>query len=172
MGAKNIMLDTTIDRNTISSTRRRGWSVTWRPRTSTMRSLSQLNSAPVRPLMQPISANGSSSQMAYESAALDASTSNSIDCEKSYTPHPPLTPLSRKLVMNVAVMQAKKVRHVSICDQKLLASSMANSTPPSGAPKAEATPHAAPIAMKSRRSRSVWKRWNHGICTFSVLLRG
>ena len=55
----------------------------------------------------------------------------------------------------------KKVRHVSCCDQKEAASSIAKRTPPMGAPKAAATPAAAPAETKSRLSWSLRKRLSH-----------
>ena len=45
----------------------------------------------------------------------------------------------------------KKHRHVSFVDQKEAPSSREKSTPPMGAPKAAATPAAAPQATKSLR---------------------
>ena len=52
----------------------------------------------------------------------------------------------------VAVIDAKKVCHVSVCDHVDATSSSAKSRPPTGAPKAEATPAAAPAVRKSRAS--------------------
>lgn len=52
--------------------------------------------------------------------------------------------------MNVDTMQAKNVCHDNFMFQKDDTSSMENSSPPTGAPKAEATPAAAPAEMKLR----------------------
>tara|TARA_B110000305_G_C18894466_1_gene383460 strand:+ start:150 stop:341 length:192 start_codon:yes stop_codon:yes gene_type:complete len=50
----------------------------------------------------------------------------------------------------IVIMAQKNARHVSFVDQKLAPSSREKRTPPMGAPKAEATPAAAPHATKSR----------------------
>ena len=60
-------------------------------------------------------------------------------------------------------MQQKKVRKVSSKAQKDAPSSSANKTPPIGAPKALATPAAAPHEMKSRFSISLRNRSNRNI---------
>jgi hypothetical protein len=56
-------------------------------------------------------------------------------------------------------MQQKNVRHVSLVDQNVAVSSSVKSTPAMGAPKAAATPAAAPQATKSRFSWSLRKSW-------------
>ena len=53
-----------------------------------------------------------------------------------------------KSVVNVATMQQKKTCHESLFFQNDDTSSMANSSPPTGAPNAEAMPAAAPAEMK------------------------
>ena len=68
---------------------------------------------------------------------------------------------SRTLSISVEQSAQKKVRHVSGCDQYVAASSSAKSTPPIGAPKAAATPAAAPAETKSRLSWSLRKRLSH-----------
>jgi hypothetical protein len=52
------------------------------------------------------------------------------------------------------IIAQKNARQVSLEDQKEAPSSIENSTPPMGAPKAAATPAAAPQAIKSRFSAS------------------
>ena len=68
---------------------------------------------------------------------------------------------SSTLSISVEQSAQKKVRHVSGCDQYVAASSSAKSTPPIGAPKAAATPAAAPAETKSRLSWSLRKRLSH-----------
>ena len=58
----------------------------------------------------------------------------------------------RRSVVNVATMQQKKTCHESLFFQKEETSSIANKRPPTGAPKAEAIPAAAPAEMKFLRS--------------------
>ena len=62
--------------------------------------------------------------------------------------------------VNTVTIAQKKARQVSFVDQKEDPSSNANSTPPIGAPKAAATPAAAPHATKSRFSASFLNSWN------------
>ena len=53
-------------------------------------------------------------------------------------------------VVNVDTMQAKNVCHDNFMFQNDDTSSIENNSPPTGAPKAEATPAAAPAEMKLR----------------------
>lgn len=53
---------------------------------------------------------------------------------------------------------------VKAVDQKELASSSENKMPPTGAPKAAATPDAAPPLTKFRLSLSLRNTFNYGIC--------
>jgi hypothetical protein len=57
-------------------------------------------------------------------------------------------------MVNVANTAAMKQRQAVLRLQKEQASSMANSTPPTGAPKAEEMPAAVPADMNSRWSLS------------------
>ena len=71
------------------------------------------------------------------------------------SPNPPsyLNPVKAELnksVVKVAVMQAKKVCQDNFMFQNEETSSIANKRPPTGAPKAEATPAPAPAEMKLR----------------------
>ena len=71
------------------------------------------------------------------------------------SPNPPvyLKPVKadlNKSVVKVAVMQENKVCQDNFMFQKDETSSMANKRPPTGAPKAEATPAPAPADMKLR----------------------
>ena len=59
-------------------------------------------------------------------------------------------------------MADKNVLHVKDTDQKLLASSKLNSTPPIGAPKAAETPAAHPMDAKSLLSLSFLNPFNSG----------
>jgi hypothetical protein len=63
--------------------------------------------------------------------------------------------------VEVLSMVARYVRHVSESDQKEEASSSAKQMPPVGAPKAAATPAAAPPLTKSRLALSLRKRYGH-----------
>uniref|UniRef100_A0A0K2SV93 Uncharacterized protein n=1 Tax=Lepeophtheirus salmonis TaxID=72036 RepID=A0A0K2SV93_LEPSM len=54
----------------------------------------------------------------------------------------------RRSVVKVAVMQQKNTCHESLFFQKEDTSSIANKSPPTGAPKADAIPAAAPADMK------------------------
>lgn len=69
-----------------------------------------------------------------------------------------LNALAMSSVEMVESMQLKKVSHARWWDQKLEISSRTKSSPPMGAPKAEATPAAAPAEMKLRRSYMLRKR--------------
>ena len=69
--------------------------------------------------------------------------------------------LSRSVV-KVATMQQKKTCQESLFFQKDETSSIAKRRPPTGAPKAEAIPAAAPAEMKLRRSSEFRKREKHG----------
>ena len=51
-------------------------------------------------------------------------------------------------VVKVATMQQKNICHDKVTVQNEQTSSMENNNPPTGAPKAEATPAAAPADMK------------------------
>lgn len=55
-------------------------------------------------------------------------------------------------VVNAAIIEQKKTCHVSLFDQNDDTSSMEKSNPPTGAPKADDTPAAAPADIKFRRS--------------------
>ncbi len=55
-------------------------------------------------------------------------------------------------MVNVLTMQQKKTCQLSLRLQCEETSSMAKSSPPTGAPKADATPAAAPALIKSRLS--------------------
>ena len=65
-------------------------------------------------------------------------------------------------MVKVAVIQQKNTCHDRVFFQKDETSSMANRRPPTGAPKAEAMPAAAPALMKFRRSSELRKREKHG----------
>lgn len=69
----------------------------------------------------------------------------------------------KKLSVNDETIEQKKERHVSCWFQKLAPSSRENSTPPIGAPKAAATPAAAPEETKSRFSVSLRKSAKKGV---------
>ena len=53
-----------------------------------------------------------------------------------------------KSVVKVATIQQKNICHDSVTVQNEHTSSMENNSPPTGAPKADATPAAAPADMK------------------------
>ena len=55
----------------------------------------------------------------------------------------------------LATIAQKNICHVSVCDHEDATSSSANSSPPVGAPKAEATPAPAPAVIRSRSSFSL-----------------
>ena len=65
-------------------------------------------------------------------------------------------------MVKVAVMQQKKTCQDSVFFQKDETSSMAKRSPPTGAPKAEAIPAAAPAEMKFLRSSELRNREKHG----------
>mmetsp|Transcript_10131 Transcript_10131/g.23684 ORF Transcript_10131/g.23684 Transcript_10131/m.23684 type:complete len:205 (-) Transcript_10131:652-1266(-) len=65
-----------------------------------------------------------------------------------------LSSASATLATNAAV----KIRQVRAGDHAAAVSSSTKSTPPMGAPNAAAIPAPAPALMKSRLSRSLWKR--------------
>ena len=65
------------------------------------------------------------------------------------------------------VMEPKKTRQVRLWFQKLAPSSSANRTPPTGDPKAAATPAAAPPDTKSRFYLSCLKNCREWVSMFS-----
>ena len=67
-----------------------------------------------------------------------------------------------KPVVNVAVMQQKKTCHDRVFFQNEETSSMAKRSPPTGAPKAEAMPAAAPAEIKFLRSSEFRNREKQG----------
>ena len=67
-----------------------------------------------------------------------------------------------KSVVKVATMQQKKTCHDSLFFQNDDTSSIANRRPPTGAPKAEAMPAAAPADIKFRRSSELRNREKQG----------
>ena len=67
-----------------------------------------------------------------------------------------------KSVVKVATMQQKNTCHDSLFFQNEETSSMAKSRPPTGAPKAEAMPAAAPAEIKFLRSSEFRNLAKHG----------
>lgn len=64
----------------------------------------------------------------------------------------------KRFVVNAASMEQKNTCHVNRFDQKLDTSSIEKSSPPTGDPKADDTPAAAPAEMKLRLSSGFRKR--------------
>ena len=67
----------------------------------------------------------------------------------------PLCADIKMFTVNVLIIAVKKTPHVKGKDQNEDASSREKSTPPIGAPNAAATPAAAPLLTKLRRSKSL-----------------
>mmetsp|Transcript_6786 Transcript_6786/g.16927 ORF Transcript_6786/g.16927 Transcript_6786/m.16927 type:complete len:236 (-) Transcript_6786:501-1208(-) len=140
-------------------------------RHSVSRTLSRLKRAPIRPPATPMSRNTGISGSEYGSfSSPNLPKVISPGCDS--TPTGAMSRLSgwkrgshesSRLSVNVEQSAQKKVRHVSCCDQKEAASSMAKSTPPIGAPNAAATPAAAPADTKSRLSWSLRKRLRQAV---------
>jgi hypothetical protein len=65
---------------------------------------------------------------------------------------------------NTASAAHSRLRHVVACDQCVLASSSENSTPPTGAPNAAASPAATPALRKSLPSKSLWNASSQPPC--------
>mmetsp|Transcript_143282 Transcript_143282/g.267038 ORF Transcript_143282/g.267038 Transcript_143282/m.267038 type:complete len:212 (-) Transcript_143282:23-658(-) len=113
----------------------------------------ELKAAPHKPPAAPIKANTGSSQTLYSLASKFPKLSGEA---APIVPQGalPSRPVSRKRTTRVAEVQHTNVRSIIIGEKNVAPSSMAKSTPPSGAPKAAATPEDAPAATKSLASTS------------------
>ena len=115
-------------------------------------SLMWLNKPPCRPPTNANTKKNGNSQMLKGFLMAGAKEIRpEYDAEGSAT-------IFHKFKKNVPNMEHKNTIHVSCVLQKELASSSENRIPPTGAPKAAATPAAAPPDTKSRLSRSFRKR--------------
>ena len=65
-----------------------------------------------------------------------------------------------KSVVNVDTIQQKKICHDNVTVQNDDTSSMENNSPPTGAPKAEATPAAAPAEIKFLLKKKIRRNFN------------
>jgi hypothetical protein len=149
------------EKSTTSKTGSMTWYILLPPmyflRNPTTHKLACVNPAANAPVSNPTSAAGNTDRRCVLTFRF---TWNTVDISGVTVPKLPSLviqtrcALSRNLSVNIAVMQAKNVSTARAGDQCEATSSYANNRPPMGAPKAVATPHAAPAVTKSRLSLS------------------